>query len=113
MDRVRIPKSLPAGEYVVGTCARRRADDLLLLLLLLAPWPRRLPPAACRLPPAACRLPPAACRLPPAACHLCCSCSWLMLRLAAVLILPAVGFRWDCEESNQIWQSCGDVSITA
>jgi len=30
--------------------------------------------------------------------------------------LPAgqyvVGWRWDCEESNQIWQSCSDVSIT-
>lgn len=23
-----------------------------------------------------------------------------------------LGFRWDCEESNQIWQSCSDVSIT-
>jgi hypothetical protein len=29
--------------------------------------------------------------------------------------LPAgpyvLGFRWDCEESNQIWQSCSDVTI--
>ena len=24
-----------------------------------------------------------------------------------------LGFRWDCEESNQIWQSCSDVTITA
>eukprot|EP00040_Diaphanoeca_grandis_P016385 m.84522 g.84522 ORF g.84522 m.84522 type:complete len:365 (-) comp25761_c0_seq1:150-1244(-) len=30
--------------------------------------------------------------------------------------LPAgeyvVGWRWDCEESNQIWQSCSDVTVT-
>jgi len=29
-------------------------------------------------------------------------------------ILPGeyvLGWRWDCEESNQIWQSCSDVSI--
>ena len=29
--------------------------------------------------------------------------------------LPAgeyvVGFRWDCEESNQIWASCADVAV--
>jgi hypothetical protein len=29
--------------------------------------------------------------------------------------LPAgeyvVGFRWDCEETAQIWSSCGDVTI--
>ena len=24
-----------------------------------------------------------------------------------------LGWRWDCEESNQIWQSCSDVHITA
>jgi len=23
-----------------------------------------------------------------------------------------LGWRWDCEESNQIWQSCSDVTIT-
>jgi hypothetical protein len=22
-----------------------------------------------------------------------------------------VGFRWDCEESNQIWASCSDIDI--
>ena len=22
-----------------------------------------------------------------------------------------VGFRWDCEESTQVWSSCGDVKI--
>ena len=22
-----------------------------------------------------------------------------------------LGWRWDCEESNQIWQSCSDVSV--
>jgi hypothetical protein len=30
--------------------------------------------------------------------------------------LPAgeyvLGWRWDCEQSNQIWQSCSDVTIT-
>jgi len=29
--------------------------------------------------------------------------------------LPAgdyvLGWRWDCEESNQIWQSCSDVTV--
>merc|ERR1719263_1235309 len=24
-----------------------------------------------------------------------------------------LGFRWDCESSAQIWQSCADVTITA
>ena len=24
-----------------------------------------------------------------------------------------VGFRWDCEESAQIWSSCSDITITA
>mmetsp|Transcript_15145 Transcript_15145/g.32669 ORF Transcript_15145/g.32669 Transcript_15145/m.32669 type:complete len:537 (-) Transcript_15145:364-1974(-) len=23
-----------------------------------------------------------------------------------------IGFRWDCEQTNQIWSSCGDVKIT-
>jgi len=36
-----------------------------------------------------------------------------MVKLPATL--PAgdyvVGFRWDCEESNQIWQSCADIKI--
>ena len=31
--------------------------------------------------------------------------------------LPAgeyvLGWRWDCEQSNQIWQSCSDVMITS
>ena len=22
-----------------------------------------------------------------------------------------MGWRWDCEESNQIWQSCSDVTV--
>ena len=29
--------------------------------------------------------------------------------------LPAgeyvLGWRWDCEESNQVWQSCSDVTV--
>ena len=24
-----------------------------------------------------------------------------------------LGWRWDCEESNQVWASCSDVQITA
>ena len=24
-----------------------------------------------------------------------------------------LGWRWDCEESNQIWASCADVTIVA
>ena len=24
-----------------------------------------------------------------------------------------LGFRWDCESSAQVWQSCADVTITA
>uniref|UniRef100_A0A7S2FV91 Chitin-binding type-4 domain-containing protein n=1 Tax=Haptolina brevifila TaxID=156173 RepID=A0A7S2FV91_9EUKA len=24
-----------------------------------------------------------------------------------------LGWRWDCEESNQIWQSCSDLTVTA
>ena len=23
-----------------------------------------------------------------------------------------LGWRWDCEESNQVWASCSDVTIT-
>jgi len=38
-------------------------------------------------------------------------------RVALPAALPAgeyvVGFRYDCEESNQIWSSCSDVTITA
>merc|ERR1740121_1007792 len=37
--------------------------------------------------------------------------------LVKVPQLPAgeyvVGFRWDCETSSQIWQSCADISIVA
>lgn len=24
-----------------------------------------------------------------------------------------LGWRWDCEQSNQIWQSCSDVTIVS
>ena len=24
-----------------------------------------------------------------------------------------LGWRWDCEQSNQIWQSCSDVTVVA
>ena len=24
-----------------------------------------------------------------------------------------LGWRWDCEESNQVWASCSDVTIKA
>ena len=24
-----------------------------------------------------------------------------------------LGFRWDCEESNQVWLSCSDITVTA
>ena len=24
-----------------------------------------------------------------------------------------LGFRWDCESSAQVWQSCADITITA
>jgi hypothetical protein len=37
------------------------------------------------------------------------------------LVVPAhiepgqwvLGFRWDCERSAQVWQSCADVTIVA
>ena len=27
------------------------------------------------------------------------------------LIIMKINFRWDCEESSQIWASCSDVKI--
>ena len=38
-------------------------------------------------------------------------------KLQVPLWVPAgdyvLGWRWDCEESNQIWQSCSDITIVA
>ena len=43
------------------------------------------------------------------------------LEIVDVIQIPAgtpegnyvLGWRWDCEESNQIWSSCSDVTIAA
>lgn len=50
-----------------------------------------------------------------------CTSEWgpYNLEIVDMVTLPAnlpagdyvVGFRWDCEESNQIWQSCADIKI--
>eukprot|EP00041_Stephanoeca_diplocostata_P025534 m.670651 g.670651 ORF g.670651 m.670651 type:complete len:77 (-) comp22767_c0_seq1:1317-1547(-) len=44
-----------------------------------------------------------------------------MLEMVDMVQLPAglvpgsyvLGWRWDCEESTQVWTSCSDVTITA
>lgn len=50
-----------------------------------------------------------------------CSGDWTLGRIVDEVIIPkdlptgeyVVGFRWDCEESTQVWSSCADVSIIA
>ena len=52
-----------------------------------------------------------------------CTSEWGPYNLEMVdkVVIPAtlaagayvLGFRWDCEESNQIWQSCSDLEIIA
>ena len=50
-----------------------------------------------------------------------CSGEWMTnITLYDQLRLPAslapgewvLGFRWDCESSAQVWQSCADITIT-
>jgi len=48
-----------------------------------------------------------------------CSGDWLGGRIVDRVIIPknlkagnyVLGFRWDCEESTQVWSSCADVSV--
>ena len=50
-----------------------------------------------------------------------CSGDWVGGRILDTVLLPAtlapgdyvLGFRWDCEESTQVWSSCADVTILA
>ena len=50
-----------------------------------------------------------------------CSGEWLTKvttydQLRVPKVVPGeyvLGFRWDCESSAQIWQSCADITITA
>ena len=49
-----------------------------------------------------------------------CSGTWpTQLYVEDTVVIPAdispgeyvLGFRWDCEETTQIWQSCSDITI--
>ena len=50
-----------------------------------------------------------------------CSGDWTGGVIVDVVRIPAdltpgayvLGWRWDCEESTQVWASCADVTITA
>lgn len=52
-----------------------------------------------------------------------CTSEWgpYNMEIVDVVTMPAdlvpgpyvLGFRWDCEESNQIWSSCADIEIVA
>ena len=50
-----------------------------------------------------------------------CSGDWTGGLIVDEVIVPAglapgeyvVGWRWDCEESTQVWSSCADVTVVA
>ena len=50
-----------------------------------------------------------------------CSSDWVVGVISDHVILPknlapgdyVLGWRWDCEETAQIWQNCADVTIVA
>mmetsp|Transcript_115350 Transcript_115350/g.203611 ORF Transcript_115350/g.203611 Transcript_115350/m.203611 type:complete len:96 (-) Transcript_115350:102-389(-) len=50
-----------------------------------------------------------------------CSGDWTAGMLVDRVAIPAwlppgdyvLGWRWDCEETAQVWQNCADVAITA
>eukprot|EP00037_Helgoeca_nana_P029635 m.356205 g.356205 ORF g.356205 m.356205 type:complete len:377 (-) comp28018_c3_seq1:2541-3671(-) len=50
-----------------------------------------------------------------------CSGDWTGGRIIDTVIIPAdihpsdyvLGWRWDCEESSQVWSSCADITIVA
>ena len=50
-----------------------------------------------------------------------CSSDWVVGVISDRVLIPkdlppgeyVLGWRWDCEETAQIWQNCADVSITA
>merc|ERR1712046_10173 len=49
-----------------------------------------------------------------------CSSDWVVGVISDTVLIPAdlpageyvLGWRWDCEETAQIWQNCADVTIT-
>ena len=49
-----------------------------------------------------------------------CSGDWTDGQIIDTIAIPAelvagdyvLGWRWDCEETTQVWQSCADVTIT-
>lgn len=50
-----------------------------------------------------------------------CSADWVVGLISDMVLIPkdlkpgeyVLGWRWDCEETAQIWQNCADVTITA
>jgi len=50
-----------------------------------------------------------------------CSSDWVVGVVSDHVIIPAelppgeyvLGWRWDCEETAQIWQNCADVTVVA
>ena len=43
----------------------------------------------------------------------CCASASTATEGACSTLALCVGWRWDCEESNQVWASCSDVTIKA
>ena len=43
----------------------------------------------------------------------CCTSASTATEGACAQPLRCAGWRWDCEESNQVWASCSDVTIKA
>lgn len=49
-----------------------------------------------------------------------CSSDWVVGTIQDKVVIPknlspgdyVLGWRWDCEETAQIWQNCADVVIT-
>ena len=112
-DRVKIPKSLPAGDYVLGWRWDVSAQIMKLWFSLF-----------CSLPP--CLSSRSCCRVPRV-----CSPFALLHQILGLLFILGLRFRvWDCspdtrvfclgvcvcvcvkcEETAQIWLNCADVTI--
>ena len=91
VDKLHIPEDLPAGEWGKP-----------MTLLIRPPAPPR--PCALRQSPRA--------TVTHAHAYLCAATGRLADSLAGwVAVCSVLGWRWDCEESTQVWSSCSDVTI--
>jgi hypothetical protein len=50
-----------------------------------------------------------------------CSADWVIGLISDMVLIPkdlvpgdyVLSWRWDCEETAQIWSNCADVTVTA